>query len=89
LVKKLIALKCKQKVLIFRKFYTPKFLGCYNDLRAIHDLYSQCLIQTLSKTTSNREPEGVCCNMQLDLAVNCSSGPSLNAIGFTLICNLH
>jgi hypothetical protein len=30
-----------------------------NDLRVIHNLYSQCLTQTLSKTTSNREPEGV------------------------------
>jgi hypothetical protein len=30
-----------------------------NDLKVIHDLYSQCLTQTLSKTTSNREPEGV------------------------------
>jgi hypothetical protein len=32
LVQKLIALKCKQKVLIFRKIYTPKFLGCYKCL---------------------------------------------------------
>jgi hypothetical protein len=30
-----------------------------NYLKVIHDLYSQCLTQTLSKTTSNREPEGV------------------------------
>jgi hypothetical protein len=30
-----------------------------NNLKVIHDLYSQCLTQTLSKTTSNREPEGV------------------------------
>jgi hypothetical protein len=29
LVQKLIALECKQKVLNFRKIYTPKFLGCY------------------------------------------------------------
>jgi hypothetical protein len=29
LVQKLIALKFKQKVLIFRKICTPKFLGCY------------------------------------------------------------
>jgi hypothetical protein len=29
LVQNLIALKFKQKVLIFRKIYTPKFLGCY------------------------------------------------------------
>jgi hypothetical protein len=27
--------------------------------KVIHDLYSQCLTQTLSETTSNREPEGV------------------------------
>jgi hypothetical protein len=30
-----------------------------NDLKVIHDLYSQYLIQTLSKTTSNSAPEGV------------------------------
>jgi hypothetical protein len=30
-----------------------------NDLKVIHDIHSQCLTQILSKTTSNREPEGV------------------------------
>jgi hypothetical protein len=30
-----------------------------NDLKVIHDLYSQCLTQILSETTSNSEPEGV------------------------------
>jgi hypothetical protein len=30
-----------------------------NDLKVIHDLYSQCLTQSLSKTTSNRETKGV------------------------------
>jgi hypothetical protein len=30
-----------------------------NNLKVIHDLYSQCLTQTLSKTTSNREPKEV------------------------------
>jgi hypothetical protein len=29
LAQKLIALKCKQKVLNFRKIFTPRFLGCY------------------------------------------------------------
>jgi hypothetical protein len=29
LARKLMALKFSQKVLIFRKNYTPKFLGCY------------------------------------------------------------
>jgi hypothetical protein len=29
LAQKLIAPKCKQKVLNFRKIYTPNFLGCY------------------------------------------------------------
>jgi hypothetical protein len=29
-----------------------------NDLKVIHDLYSQRLTQTLTKTTSNRKPEG-------------------------------
>jgi hypothetical protein len=32
LVQKLIALTSKQKVLNFRKIYTPKFLGCYSAL---------------------------------------------------------
>jgi hypothetical protein len=30
-----------------------------NDLKVIHDLYFQCLTQTLSKTTSNSDLEGV------------------------------
>jgi hypothetical protein len=30
-----------------------------NNLKVIHDLYSHWLIQTLSKTTSNSEQEGV------------------------------
>jgi hypothetical protein len=30
-----------------------------NDLKVIHDLYSQCLTQTMSKMTSNSELEGV------------------------------
>jgi hypothetical protein len=30
-----------------------------NNLKIIHDLYSKCLTQTLSETTSNREPDGV------------------------------
>jgi hypothetical protein len=30
-----------------------------NDLKVIYDLYSQCLTQTLSETTSNTEPDGV------------------------------
>jgi hypothetical protein len=34
-----------------------------NNLKVIHDLYSQCLTQTLSKMTSNREPEGVLSKM--------------------------
>jgi hypothetical protein len=36
LVQKLIALKFKQKVLIFRKIYTPKFLGCYKAILGFH-----------------------------------------------------
>jgi hypothetical protein len=35
LVQKLVALKFKQKVLIFRKIYTPKFLGCYSHDRGL------------------------------------------------------
>jgi hypothetical protein len=30
-----------------------------NNLKVIHDLYSQCLTQTLSKTTSITKPDGV------------------------------
>jgi uncharacterized protein YbbC (DUF1343 family) len=32
------------------------FIFKLNNLKVVHDLYSQCLTQTLSKTTSNREP---------------------------------
>jgi hypothetical protein len=32
LIRKLIALEFSQKVLNFRKIYTPKFLGCYREL---------------------------------------------------------
>jgi hypothetical protein len=35
LARKSIALKFNQKVLIFRKNYTPKFLGCYTVGRGI------------------------------------------------------
>jgi hypothetical protein len=31
-----------------------------NNLKVINDLYSQCLTQTLSKTTSKSDTEGVC-----------------------------
>jgi hypothetical protein len=40
LVQKLIALKFKQKVLIFRKNYTPKFLGCYSV-----DVYNEDILE--------------------------------------------
>jgi hypothetical protein len=43
------------KINLFMIFHIFKL----NDLKVIHDLYLQCLTQTLSKTTSNREPEGV------------------------------
>jgi hypothetical protein len=32
-----------------------------NNLKVIHDLYSQCLTQILSKTSSNTNMEGVYC----------------------------
>jgi hypothetical protein len=41
LAQKLIALKCKQKVLIFRKIYTPRFLGCYILLAYARSLEAQ------------------------------------------------
>jgi hypothetical protein len=41
LAQKLIAPKCKQKVLNFRKIYTPRFLGCYN---AYNSHISGCVI---------------------------------------------
>jgi hypothetical protein len=37
LVQKLVALKFKQKVLIFRKICAPKFLGCYSYLSNKHE----------------------------------------------------
>jgi hypothetical protein len=50
-----------------------------NDLKAIHDLYSQCLTQILSKTTSNSAPEGV---YRYDV---CSFGSWLVLIGANLL----
>jgi hypothetical protein len=47
------------------KVFTIQIYSCsfhifkLNDLKVIHDLYSQCLTQTLSKTTSFIKPEGV------------------------------
>jgi hypothetical protein len=41
-------------------FYENDFHICkLNDLKVIHHLYSQCLTQTLSKTTSFTKLEGV------------------------------
>jgi hypothetical protein len=45
---------------ISRQIYLSDFhIFKLNNLKVIRDLYSQCLTQTLSKTTSNRELEGV------------------------------
>jgi hypothetical protein len=43
-----------------RQIYSYSFLiSKLNDLKVIHDLYSQCLTQILSKTTSSTKLEGV------------------------------
>jgi hypothetical protein len=43
---------------IFKTIYLYDFhIFKLNNLKIIHDLYSQYLTQTLSKTTCNREPE--------------------------------
>jgi hypothetical protein len=45
---------------IFKTNYLYNFhIFKLNTLKVIHDLYSQFLTQTVSKMTSNREPEGV------------------------------
>jgi hypothetical protein len=40
-------------------FKTNLHISKLNNLKVIHDLYSQCLTQTLSKTTSFTSLEGV------------------------------
>jgi hypothetical protein len=43
-----------------RQIYLCSFhISKLNDLKVIHDLYSQCLTQIMSKTTSFTKPEGV------------------------------
>ena len=43
-----------------RKIYSYNFhFFKFNNLKVIHDLYSQCLAQILSKTTSKSYMEGV------------------------------
>jgi hypothetical protein len=50
---------------IFMKYFARQIYSCsfhiskLNDLKVIHDLYSQCLTQIMSKTTSFTKPEGV------------------------------
>jgi hypothetical protein len=45
-----------------RQIYSYNFYICkLNNLKVIDDLYSQCLTQTLSKTTSKTDTEGVLC----------------------------
>jgi hypothetical protein len=51
-----ILMKIIFKTSIYMIFHIFKL----NDLKVIHHLYYQCLTEILSKTTSNREPEGVC-----------------------------
>jgi hypothetical protein len=44
-----------------RRTYSCSFhISKLNDLKVIHDLYSQCLTQIMSKATSFTKPEGVC-----------------------------
>jgi hypothetical protein len=43
-----------------RQIYSCSFhISKLNDSKVIHDLYSQCLTQIMSKTTSFTNPEGV------------------------------
>jgi hypothetical protein len=43
-----------------RQIYSYNFYICkLNNLKVIDDLYSQCLTQSLSKTTSKSDTEGV------------------------------
>jgi hypothetical protein len=47
------------KIFFTRQIYSCSFhISKLNDLKVIHDLYSQCLTQTLSKMTSFTKPEG-------------------------------
>jgi hypothetical protein len=48
------------KVIFKKNLFIDFHIFKLNGLKVIHDLYSECLTQTLSKTTSNSEPEGVC-----------------------------
>jgi hypothetical protein len=48
------------KVFFSRQIYLYDFhISKLNNLKVIHDFYSQCLTKTLSKTTSNTKLEGV------------------------------
>jgi hypothetical protein len=49
LVQKLIALKCKQKVLNFRKIYTPKFLGCYTQFPVVNRLFAEYMMKNTQR----------------------------------------
>jgi hypothetical protein len=44
-----------------RQIYSYNFYICkLSNLKVIDNLYSQCLTQTLSKTTSKSDTEGIC-----------------------------
>jgi hypothetical protein len=51
--------------ILLRKYFARQIYSCsfhiskLNDLKVIHDLYSQYLTQIMSKTTSFTKPEGV------------------------------
>lgn len=48
------------KVFFKKNLFTWLSLFKLNNLKVIYNLYSQCLTQTLSKTTSKSYTEGVC-----------------------------
>ena len=57
-----------------RQIYSYNFhIYKLNNLKVIDDLYSQCLTQSMSKTTSFTNTEGVCCqactNIELGFAI--------------------
>ena len=47
------------KVLLKANLFIWFHISKFNNLKVIHDLYSQCLTQILSKTTSFSNLEGV------------------------------
>jgi hypothetical protein len=69
-----------------RQIYSYSFhISKLNNLKVLHDLYSQCLTQGLSKMTSFFNTEGVC-NIQIKhLQHTCETAETFE----TYTCNIH